>query len=184
MKKLLIIDFIVFGLLIIVIDTILAQQVLFGITLYVSISLPLLIVLYIRWEHYAVIMNLVVVILHMLIFKSPWLVNVLHGLSFLLVISSLLITKLKPFKEEKIKLLYVSLLYLGLYIVTFFLEFGLLKIFLEANLQAMLLNHSLNIIIGFLIVLLMYFQKDMLINMNVYIKKESLENVKDDGYGA
>lgn len=183
MKKLLILDFVIFGLATIIIDTILAQQVLFGITLYVSIALPILFIMYIRWGYYAIIMNVLFSLLHMIIFKSPWLVNVLHGLSLLIMISSLAVIKFKAFNQRYIKFGYILLAYLSLYSLVFLVEYGLLKLFGDIEFVSLLVSQSLNVVAGLLILTIMYFQKDLIVNMKLYLKRESQKNIKDDGYG-
>ncbi len=186
MKKLKILDLIIFTAIAIISDWVAYSLKLFNLNLIISLSIPIIIIIYIRWSYYGIITNVLVTISHFIIFQEPPLNKLIHSISFLFLGLSLLFLLLKSYKDLPIKKRYLTLLYIPIYAVMMLVEWGLSHLTqTPISLIGHIANHSLNFIIGLAVILVASIQPNIIVSMKSYemhlIKTKTY--VKDDGYG-
>ena len=90
--KLRIIDLAVFSLLTIIIDFVLGRYGLFGLRMYLSVSVCMGLMMIIRWRKWGILTVIVIVIGHMITFwNNNLLVLIAHSLSLLGIILAIII---------------------------------------------------------------------------------------------
>ena len=184
-KKFMTIDLIVLTLLAVVVDIIgyfASQSDL--VFLYVTLSIPVILIGYIRWGYKALAINIVIIILHLILYRG---IQVLPMIVYLISLASLSISMIwfKLVKKDGIKdeVLLITLYFLTAYVALFliqafaqFLEGG------EIQWITLLIRHSVNIILGWVILMIAARQQDLMVDMNTYLLKQIEERKKEGMY--
>ncbi len=173
--KLRIIDLAVFSLLTIIIDFVLGRYGLFGLRMYLSVSVCMGLMMIIRWRKWGILTVIVIVIGHMITFwNNNLLVLIAHSLSLLGIILAIIIEPKIRNKTNHFEL--IIFLYSGIYLVVVLLEWMFLFLFgQEIALINHLFNHSVNFMLGLFILFLISLQKELLLDMNTYLIEKSKE---------
>jgi len=171
------IDLAIFTALGLIFDIIISQLGFFGILTYIAVSIPFLVLMYIRWGIYSLIPNAVIAITHLFIYDASWLQRGANALSIMSLSATLLIMRLKPYRTTRIPFSFVMLLFALGYLVMFFLEWGLLQAFQETlSLANHALNHIFNFILGLGLMIVSALQKELTVHMDPYLREKSEEN--------
>ncbi|MDD3957968.1 MAG: hypothetical protein PHO96_03695, partial [Candidatus Izemoplasmatales bacterium] len=125
-RKLMIIDMSIFTLLAIIIDFIIARFGFFGISSFVSVGIPLILLLYIRWRHIAVIPHLLISVMYLFIYQATFLTRLSHALAVMTLAVALVFVMPKPLRSWKFSISKVLIFYVVSYAVMMFVEFGLM----------------------------------------------------------
>lgn len=185
MKRLKLIDLIVFTMIAVICDVIAIKLKLLNLNLYIAVSTPILILLYIRWGTWVLIPNVIISFVHFLSFGGAVESRLIHSASILIMGITLLIIRLKPFKKLPIKLYNTLGLYVLIYILMLLSEWGL-SYTLEEPIVFInhLTYHSLNIIFGIIILILANLQPNIVVSMKSYESYliNTNQNQEDDGY--
>ncbi|MCR3905633.1 MAG: hypothetical protein NUK62_01200 [Tenericutes bacterium] len=179
-KKFRTFDLIVLATAAIITDVLLALFGLIGIRLYLAISYPIIILCYIRWRKYGIYSHLAVVLAHFILYglylDVGWLIALAHILALMMFAFILPLLKTKTFDKKRVEMKYNILLYLGIYLIVFFAEWILFAVFgFGLNLINHALNHSLNILLGLGLIMIMAYQKDLMVNMHQYLLEKDEE---------
>lgn len=175
-------DLIFLTVVAIISDLLLAIFGLIGIRLFLSIAYPLIVISYIRWNKHGIILNLVIVLLHIIIFglinQVGWPIAILHSIAIIGFSFIIFMISMTKQNEKQVGLLTYLWIYSSGFLSVFLLEWVLFNFFgYELNLIGHAFNHSINFLFGFFIILITSRQKDILINMNhFFINKEKEVN--------
>ncbi|MDO9629540.1 MAG: hypothetical protein Q7I99_06535 [Acholeplasmataceae bacterium] len=182
-KKFMTFDLLVLSLMAVVVDVIgyfASQSDL--VFLYVSLSIPVILIAYIRWGVKGLAINLVIMILHLILYRG---IQVLPMIVYLISLASISISMIwfKITKKDHIKneILLITVYYFTAYLTLFL--FQALAQFLEGGeIQwfTLLIRHSLNIILGWVILVIASKQQDLMVDMKTYLLKQIKER-KEEG---
>jgi hypothetical protein len=168
------IDLAVFTLIALVLDIIIGLQGLFGLRTYFALSVPILLVLLMRWKQAAMISVGVVALLHLFLYDVAFAVSAANAVSLLSLGIALLITKARPFQAKRVGPGFAILYYLVCYSVMFLVEWTFLWLFgRPLQLVLALSNHAANFLIGMFLFILIYVQKDLFVSMQPYLVETS-----------
>ncbi len=184
-KKFMTFDLIVLTLLAVVVDVIgyfASQSDL--IFLYVTLSIPVILIAYIRWGYKALVINLVIIVLHLIMYRG---IQVIPMIVYLVSLASTSLSMIwfKLIKKDDIKdeVLLITLYFLTAYVALFllqafaqFLEGGEIQWF------TLLIRHSVNIVLGWVILMIAARQQDLMVDMNTYLLKQIEERKKEGTY--
>lgn len=185
MKRLKLIDLIAFTLIAIVCDVIAIKFKLLNLNLYIAISMPILILLYIRWGTWVLIPNVIISFIHFVSFSGSIESRLIHSVSLLMIGLTLLVIRLNSFKRLPIKLYNILSLYFLIYTIMILSEWGLSHTLEEPIVFINHLTyHSLNIVIGMIILILANLQPNIVVSMKSYESYliNTNQNQEDDGY--
>ena len=181
-KKFMTFDLLVLTIMAVVVDVIgyfASQSEL--VFLYVSLSIPVILIAYIRWGYKALVINLVIVVLHLILYRGIQVIPMMIYLISLLSISVSMIwfkfTKKNGIKDE---VLLITLYFLTAYTTLFFIQ-ALAQYVEGGEIQwvTLLIRHSVNIILGWVILMIASRQEDLMVDMNVYLLKQIQERKKE-----
>jgi membrane-associated HD superfamily phosphohydrolase len=175
------IDLLIFTAIGVIADAIIGLNGFFGIRLYIALSVPLILLCYVRWKAFGLIPNLVIVIAHVLIYgaNNPLEIVIAHSIGMLSLSGALLFQKWKPFRTRKIAFWAVIVYYLGTYLGMLAIEY-LALVILNAGYPFLnyAMNQILNLLLGLGLMIMIGHQKDMLVSMNLYFLEKALERNK------
>jgi hypothetical protein len=175
------------GVLDIVLLAISVNIITLDMNFYISFSIPLLTLIYVRWHKYGLISNGILIIVHILtitfiggVSLTNFLSALANGLSIGLISLTLLWIKLIKKDNLKYNVGNVSILYFALYLLVGFVEFGLNSIFTGYNdLLAFGLFHLLNLFLGYGIMLLELKTKSLFVYQIEYLLSIQKGNKND-----
>jgi hypothetical protein len=152
--------------------------------LYVSLSIPVILIAYIRWGYKALVINLVIIILHLILYRG---IQVLPMIVYLLSLGSISVSMIwfKLVKKNGIK---DEVLLITLYFLTAYTTLFLLQAFAqyleggEIQWITLLIRHSVNIILGWVILVIASKQQDLMVDMHSYLLKQIEERKKEEKY--
>ncbi len=184
-KKFMTYDLIVLTLMAIVVDIIgyfASQSDL--VFLYVSLSIPVILIAYIRWGYKALVINLMIIVLHLILYRG---IQVLPMIIYLVSLASISLSMIwfKITKKDGIKdeVLLITMYYLTAYLILFLLQ-ALAQFVEGGEIQwiTLLIRHSVNIILGWVILVIASKQQDLMVDMNTYLLKQIEERKKEGTY--
>ncbi|MCF7932891.1 MAG: hypothetical protein K9K93_06960 [Acholeplasmataceae bacterium] len=170
-------DLLILSVVAIVIDAVIASFGLFGIRLFVALSFAVMMLGYVRWKKYALFMNALIAIAHMIIhllLKQDLSIVLAHGMAVMAFSSALIILPIKSrtntHTDDHLIILKALLCY-GVYLVA---EWLLMLLFGQSvGILGHLLNHSLNILLTLGLLLIMNHQEDLMTDMTSYLRKKA-----------
>jgi hypothetical protein len=175
-KKYRMIDLIIWTSIALILDSILASLGLFGVFTYISIAMPILAAIYLRWNIYGLYINLVIAIAHFIIFLllgNPLSIVFAHLLAIMTMSIAILLKQIKYFSNKEPSLFSVYVYFFSMYMTFLFSEWLLNTLFNQhVPLINHLLNHVTNFLLGLGLLTIMSFQKVILIDMHHYILKQ------------
>jgi len=184
-KKFMTLDLLVLTLLAVLVDVIGYFASLSDLVfLYVSLSIPVILIAYIRWGYKALVINLVIIILHLILYRG---IQVLPMIVYLLSLGSISVSMIwfKLVKKNGIKdeVLLITLYFLTAYTILFLLQaFAQYLEGGEIQWITLLIRHSVNIILGWVILVIASKQQDLMVDMHSYLLKQIEERKKEEKY--
>lgn len=173
-------DLIILTVIAVILDIVVGLFGFFSIQLFMAISFPIIMLCYIRWHVYGIIPNVIISIAHLLIHNDPeisFMIVLIHAFSVLAWSLTLLMIKYKPFKKKKLTYGNASLMFLIIYIVMITIEWILLSLFNQPiTYLNQLLNHTLNLIVGLGLTVIIAYQKDLMVDMKIYLMEKEKGN--------
>jgi hypothetical protein len=142
------------------------------IVMYFSLSYVIVILTYVRWGRFGLIPNILVSINHLILYFTLSSDNatsiVLHGIAILSLYMFYVLKKY--FIKETMTLRKLLTGYVLTYLMTLVVEYALFFIFNQAvDLWSMLLNHIFNFILVFGVLIVVYKQKNLCVDMHQYL---------------
>lgn len=175
------IDLLIFTAIGVIADVIIGLNGLFGIQLYIALSIPLILLCYVRWRTFGLIPNLIIVIAHVFIYigNNPFEVVLAHAIGLLSLSGALLFLKWKPLQARKMAFWAVIVYYLGMYLGMLAIEY-LSLVLLNAGYPFFnfAMNQILNLLLGLGLFIMIGHQKDLLVSMNLYFLEKASERNK------
>lgn len=150
--------------------------------LYVALSVIVMMIAYIRWDIKALVIPVVIILLHLILYSGGTLLtNLVYSLS--LLATSLAMLWFKILKRDRIK---DEILLLTLYFITGYLSMFLLQAlasYLSGEIQwvTLIIRHSVNFILGWVILVIASRQEDLLVDMKKYLLRSIEERRKEEG---
>ncbi len=177
LNKLRLIDIVLFTFIAVVIDIVIGLYGLLGLKLFISVGIPTVLFLYIRWGKYALIANGTIIIVHFIVHYVNLYVMIAHSLGLLSLSLAILFVKWKKLLKRNIAFQHIFLYFLSLYVLMLVVEWFLLIIFnQDVSFLGHILNHSLNIFLSIGLLYMISRQKDLMVNIDIYLK----DNVEGD----
>ncbi len=172
------IDLIIFTLLAIIIDFVLGRYGLFGLKMYLSISVLIALLVIIRWRRWGGITIIVLIISHLITYNNnDLLVLLAHSLALASI--GLFIVFEPKIRNKTGRFELVSFNYFIVYLFVVFVEWTLLLVFGHGiSLSNFLVNQSVNFFLGLFILFIIHLQKDLLVDMQTYLIEKSKEKLK------
>ncbi len=184
-KKFMTFDLLVLTLLAVLVDVIGYFASLSDLVfLYVSLSIPVILIAYIRWGYKALVINLVIIILHLILYRG---IQVLPMIVYLISLASISVSMIW-FKLVKKNCIKDEVLLITLYFLTAYTTLFLLQAFAqyleggEIQWITLLIRHSVNIILGWVILVIASKQQDLMVDMHSYLLKQIEERKKEGKY--
>ncbi|MDY0209982.1 MAG: hypothetical protein RBQ91_01065 [Acholeplasma sp.] len=149
---------------------------------YVTLSTPVLLILYIRWGSWGLIPTAIVAILHTVLYRNfDFMPMVLYIFSIFGIAASMIwfkIIRKNSIKEEVLWLiLYFLTGYLAMFLIQALSQFILFK---EIEWFVLITRHGLNIALGFVILMIAKRQEDLLVDMKTYLLKQIKERQQEE----
>jgi hypothetical protein len=174
LKKFRLLDILIFTFVAVLIDIVVGIYGLLGLKLFFSIGIPIVLLLYIRWGKYALIANIIIVIVHFVVHYVNIYVMIAHSIGLFSLSFAIVLVKWDKLQKRNVEFQYVFVYFIFLYLTMLLVEWILLLIFNQyVNLFAHLLNHSLNMLLSILILSIISKQNDLIINMNNYLRDQT-----------
>lgn len=171
-------DLIVLTMVAVISDLLIAVFGILNISLFLSIAFPIIILVYVRWHRYGVITHAAVILSHFVIFglfsDNGWLIALLHALAILGFVLSFLIIH-KYGKKTYTSFQYIFFAYVLGYLGFMLLSWGLYQMVAPINLLVIVVSHSINLLLGIGLLLLIQRQKVLLVNMVSYLLEKNEE---------
>lgn len=171
-------DLIVLTMVAVISDLLIAVFGILNISLFLSIAFPILILVYVRWHVYGAITHGVIILSHLIIFglfsDNGWLIALLHALSIVGFGLSFLIIKTYG-KKTYTPFQYIFLAFVVGYLSFILLSWGLYQMVATINLLVVMISHSINLLLGIGLLLLINRQKVLLVNMVSYLIEKNEE---------
>ncbi len=165
------IDITVFTLIAVIIDIVIGVYGLFGIRLYISVGIPIIFLLYLRWGKYALLTNVIIILVHFLVHYVNIYVMFTHSIGLFSLSIAIFLRRWRKLQKKNIEFQHIFFSFFILYAVMFFIEWFLLMLLnQDINILVQLLNHSLNLVLSVLLLFFMSKQNDLLVNMNIYLQ--------------
>ncbi len=182
-KKFRTIDLIVLAIIALIVDVIgyfASQGAL--VFFYVTLSTPIMMIAYIRWNYRGLIINVVAIIIYTFLYSNFVFVSMIgYALSIMsigLVMFWFKIVKPSHIKDE---ILILTLYYLSGYLLLFGFQI-LTQYIINGQVQwiTMITRHSINFVLGWVIMLIASRQQDFMVDMNTYLLRQ-IEERKNEG---
>ncbi len=150
--------------------------------LYVALSIPVMLIAYIRWDIKALVLPGVTILLHVILYRDD---HILATMVYLLSIASTAVSMIwfKVFKRNRIKeeFLLLSLYYVSGYALMFLFQAYASHLMGEIQWLTLLIRHSVNFILGWIILFIASKQEDLLVDMKGYLLRSIEERKKEEG---
>lgn len=150
--------------------------------LYVTLSTPLLLIIYFRWGAYGLYVNAAVVILHTILYRNFNLTEMLgYGISIFAIASAMvwfkITTKANIRSEALLSTLYFLTGYLAMFVVQMGLQFVLYD---KIEWIVLITRHAFNVIMGWVIIMIARKQTDFMVDMKQYLWKQIKERQEEE----
>lgn len=152
--------------------------------LYVSLSIPVILIAYIRWGAKALVINIVIMVLHLVLYRG---IQVLPMIIYLVSLFSISLSMLW-FKFTDRSMIKNEILLITCYFLTAYSALFLLQAFAqyleggEIQWITLLIRHSVNFILGWVILVIASKQQDLMVDMKKYLLKQIEERKKEGMY--
>lgn len=176
-------DLIVLGFVAVVVDLIgyfASQKEL--IFLYVTLSTPIILIIYFRWGKYGLYVNLVIALLHTILYRNFELLPMIgYMLSIFAIGVSMIWFKITSKKHIRSEVLLLTLYFLTGYLALFFTQVLLqLTLFETVEWVVLITRHAFNIILGWVILMIARHQEDFMVDMKKYLLQQIKERQEEE----
>jgi len=177
------IDLIVLGAVAVLVDLVgffASQKEL--IFLYVTLSTPILMIIYFRWGAYGLYVNGVIALLHTILYRNFDLLPMLGYIASIFTLSSAMVWfKITNKSHIRSEVLLVTLYFLTGYLALFFTQV-LIQWWLFDTVEWVVLitRHGFNIILGWVILMIARHQEDFMVDMKAYLLKQIKERQEEE----
>lgn len=176
------IDLLIFTGIGVLLDVIIGIKGFFRIVLYLAISIPLILLCYVRWGKFGLLPNLVIIVVHNFLYAESLWINLGHSLALLSLSLALFWIRWEPLKKRRIPLWAIALYYLGCTLVMSLFEWSFWQIGpVSMPLVTYVANYGFNWLLGLGLTLVIGLQKDIYVPMMVYLKDVAEEKEKNKG---
>ncbi len=182
-RKFMTIDLIVLSVMALVVDIIgyfASKSAL--VFFYVSLSIPIMMIAYIRWGIKGMFINVLAIIVYTIMYQNFDLVPMLlYAASVLSIGLSMVWFKFVKKNHIKDEFLLLTLYYLTGYLFLFIIQAGS-QLIISNEIQWITLTarHSINFLLGWVILFIASKQQDFMVDMNLYLLK-SIQDRKKEG---
>ena len=148
---------------------------------YVTLSIPIMMIAYIRWNYRGLIINVAAILVYTVLYRNfeliPFIGYTLSIMSLGLVMVWFKIVKRNHIKDE---VLLLTLYFVSGYLVLFGIQV-LTQYIISGDIQwiTMITRHSINFILGWIIMLIASKQQDFMVDMDSYLRKQIEERKKE-----
>ena len=176
-------DLIVLGVVAVIVDLIgffASQKEL--IFLYVTLSTPILMIIYVRWGKYGLYVNGVIALLHTILYRNFDILPMLGYITSIFALSvSMVWFKITTKGQIRSEVLLLTLYFLTGYLALFFTQV-LLQYWLFGTVEWIVLftRHGLNIILGWVILMIARHQEDFMVDMKAYLLRQIKERQEEE----
>lgn len=182
-KKFMMFDLIVLTIIAIVVDIVgyFASQTDLKF-LYVALSVVVMMIAYIRWDYKALVIPLVIAILHLILYKGgTFVTQMIYVISLFSTSLGMIWFKLVKRDQIKDEALLITGYFLTGYVSLFLIQ--ALASYVSGDVQwvTLLIRHSVNAILGFVIFFMATKQQDLCVNMKAYLLRSIEERKKEEG---
>lgn len=149
---------------------------------YVSLSIPIMLIAYVRWGSKGMIINILAILIYTLMYQNfELLPMLLYALSVLSVSSAMIWFKIVKKNHIKDEFLLLSLYYFTGYLMLFIIQ-AISQQIISNDIQWITLTarHSINFLLGWVILFIASKQQDFMVDMKAYLLK-SIEDRKKEG---
>lgn len=176
------IDLIVLTILCVVVDTIgyfISQSDL--LFFYVTLSTPILLIIYIRWHMYGLISTGVIAVLHLILYRNFELLSlVLYTLSIFGISIAMVWFKVINRNHIKDETLLLTLYFMTGYLAMFFIQVLTQYIlFNQVEWIVLITRHAINFVLGWVILMIAKRQEDFMVDMKKYLLKQIKERKQE-----
>gem|GEM_PF-2090613 len=173
------IDLLVLTGLAVLFDSILGTEGLFSADVYVAVSIPFILLCYVRWGIYGILPNIVTTITHIILFRTNFAgVIVAHSVGLMALSIALVLIQKAPMQKLKIRYPHLILYYMICFFTMMTVEWVTLQIVGRGvPVLSFLLYELVNFLIGFGLISLVSRQKDLFVPMKLYF--DNLEKEKE-----
>ena len=178
------IDLIVLSTIAVIVDVVgyfASQSAL--IFLYVALSTPIMMIAYIRWNYRGLIINIVSIILYTILYKNFELIPMIgYALSVMSIGLVMLWFKVIPKNQIKNEILTLTLYFVSGYVMLFMIQ-AFTQYLMSNEIQwiTLIARHSVNFILGWIIMFIASRQQDFMVDMHGYLLKQ-IEERKKEGF--
>ena len=152
--------------------------------LYVTLSTPILLIIYFRWGPYGLFVNGAVVILHTILYRNYEIMEMMGYAASIFAIGSAMvwfkITTKGQIRNEVILLtLYFLTGYLAMFFVQVIVQFVLYD---KVEWVVLITRHAFNVLIGWVILMIARHQTDFMVDMRKYLLKQIKERNEEEHF--
>jgi hypothetical protein len=182
-RKFMTIDLIVLSVMALVVDIIgyyASKSAL--VFFYVSLSIPIMMIAYVRWGIKGISINVLAILVYTVMYQNFDLVPMLlYAVSVLSVAMSMIWFKIVKKNHIKDEFLLLTLYYLTGYLALFIIQ-AVSQLIISNEIQWITLTarHSINFLLGWVILFIASKQQDFMVDMNAYLLK-SIQDRKKEG---
>ncbi len=150
--------------------------------LYIALSIPVMLIAYIRWDIKALIIPVLIMVLHLILYRGgTFLAQSIYVLSILSTALSMIWFKFIRRDGIKDEFILLSTYYLTAYIALFMFHVLAMAVSGEIQWVTLIIRHSVNVILGWLILFIASKQQDLLVDMKAYLKRQIEERRQEEG---
>lgn len=150
--------------------------------LYIALSVVVMMIAYIRWDYKAFVIPVVIVLLHLILYRGQtfW-TSLVYASSIFSIGVSMIWFKIVKRDHIKQEVLLLTLYFMTGYISMFFLQALASYISGEVQWLTLIIRHSVNFILGWVIFMIASRQEDLLVDMKAYLLRSIEERRKEEG---
>lgn len=182
-KKFMIFDLIVLTIIAVVVDVVgfFASKTDLKF-LYVALSFIVMMIAYIRWDFKALVIPVVIVILHMILYQGgTFVTQMIYALSIFSISLSMIWFKFVKRDQIKDEVLLLTGYFITGYLALFMLQAWASYVSGEVQWVTLLVRHSVNFILGWVVLFIASKQEDLLVGMKAYLLRSIEERKKEEG---
>jgi len=151
--------------------------------LYVTLSTPIMMIAYIRWNYRGLVINIAAIFLYTILYRNFELIPMIgYALSVMSIGLVMLWFKIIDRNQIKNEILTLTLYFVSGYLLLFIVQ-ALTQYIIANEIQwiTLITRHSINFILGWIIMLIASRQQDFMVDMHGYLLKQ-IEERKKEGF--
>lgn len=150
--------------------------------LYVTLSTPIIMIIYVRWGAYGLYTNAVIAILHTILYRNFEFLPMLgYIVSIFALGSSMIWFKITTKPHIRSEVLLVTLYFLTGYLALFFTQVLLqMTLFDTIEWVVLITRHGFNLLLGWIILMIARHQEDFMVDMKQYLIRQAKERLEEE----